>query len=200
MRRLALLLAIVCGFVAAAVLSAPALALPAETVAECVYVGCVAVYRGVRFDRLRRRLRRPRRAFAVVLLEQAGLGELERVQADAADRPEGDAQPERHRRHLELPAPSGLLVRHGDVRHAVATRLHSSTCTPDSDTNIFDGSNPAAADYIGKHPGTAFMEMQFYPPGWAPWPVPGASAATPTQWCAALNIDSLSENPNTGRT
>ena len=38
-------------------------------------------------------------------------------------------------------------------------------CTPKSDSNIFDGSNPSKADYIGKHPGTAFMEMQFYPPG-----------------------------------
>ena len=32
-------------------------------------------------------------------------------------------------------------------------------CTPDSDRNIFDNSNPKKKDYIGKHPGTAFMEM-----------------------------------------
>ena len=32
-------------------------------------------------------------------------------------------------------------------------------CTPDSDSNIFDGTNPAGADYIGKHPGTAFLEV-----------------------------------------
>jgi hypothetical protein len=64
-------------------------------------------------------------------------------------------------------------------------------CVPNSDRNIFDGSNPKKADYIGKHPGTAFMEMQFYPPGW----VNGCSAS---QWCSALNIDSLSENENTG--
>ena len=35
-------------------------------------------------------------------------------------------------------------------------------CTPDSDRNIFDGSDPTKTDYIGRHPGTAFMEMQFY--------------------------------------
>jgi hypothetical protein len=69
-------------------------------------------------------------------------------------------------------------------------------CAPDSDTNIFDGADPTAADYIGKHPGTAFMEMQFYPPGWVAWP-PGNSCDA-TQWCAALNIDSLSQNPNAG--
>jgi hypothetical protein len=40
------------------------------------------------------------------------------------------------------------------------------------------------------------MEMQFYPPGWAQWPA-GNSCDT-TQWCAALNIDSLSQNQNTG--
>ncbi len=71
-----------------------------------------------------------------------------------------------------------------------------STCTPDSDTNIVD---PAVSP---KHPGTAFMELQFYPPGWVPWPTwavaIGASACDPTKWCAALNIDSLSEDPVAG--
>jgi len=66
-----------------------------------------------------------------------------------------------------------------------------STCTPDSDKNIVD---PAVSP---RHPGTAFMEMQFYPPGWAPWPAGNSCAAT--QWCAAFNIDSLSENPVTGQ-
>jgi hypothetical protein len=69
-------------------------------------------------------------------------------------------------------------------------------CTPDSDANIADGSDPTKADFIGKHPGTAFMEMQFYPPGWVLWP-PGNSC-DPTRWCAALNIDSYSVNPNNG--
>jgi len=65
------------------------------------------------------------------------------------------------------------------------------TCAPDSDKNIV---NPAVS---AAHPGTAFMEMQFYPPGWAPWPA-GVSCDA-RQWCAALNIDSLSENPVTGQ-
>ena len=69
-------------------------------------------------------------------------------------------------------------------------------CAADSDDNIFDDGDPASPRYIGKHPGTAFMEMQFYPPGWMQWP-PGDSCDT-TQWCAALNIDSLSQNQNTG--
>ena len=66
-----------------------------------------------------------------------------------------------------------------------------STCTPDSDSNIVD---PAVSP---NHPGTAFMEMQFYPPGWQPWPA--GNSCDPTKWCAALNIDSLSENPVTGQ-
>jgi hypothetical protein len=69
-------------------------------------------------------------------------------------------------------------------------------CAPDTDANIFDGANPATADYIGHHPGAAFMEMQFYPPGWVGWPA-GVSC-DPTRWCAALNIDSFSVNMNTG--
>ena len=69
-------------------------------------------------------------------------------------------------------------------------------CKPNSDSNIV---NPAVSP---KHPGAAFMEMQFYPPGWVPWPTwavaVGASGCDPTKWCAALNIDSLSEDPVAG--
>ncbi|HWX70074.1 MAG TPA: hypothetical protein VNY25_10260 [Steroidobacteraceae bacterium] len=65
-------------------------------------------------------------------------------------------------------------------------------CTPDSDSNIFDSPDPAAPDYIGNHPGTAFMEMQFYPPGWL-------TSNSATQWTAALNIDSFQSNDNTGQ-
>ena len=64
--------------------------------------------------------------------------------------------------------------------------LANITCTPDSDTNITTDAN------IANHPGTAFMEMQFYPPGWAAWPAGNSCDAT--KWCAALNIDSLSED------
>src|SRR5215470_15669605 len=38
------------------------------------------------------------------------------------------------------------------------------TCPPDTDSNIL---NPSTSP---KHAGTAFMEMQFYPPGWIQWP------------------------------
>jgi hypothetical protein len=69
-------------------------------------------------------------------------------------------------------------------------------CTPDSDANIFDGTDPAAADYIGRHPGTAFLELQFYPPGWAPWPA-GVSCDA-HQWCAAMAIFSFNQDQNTG--
>jgi len=65
-------------------------------------------------------------------------------------------------------------------------------CTPDSDSNIFDGDDSTKSGYIGLHPGTAFMEMQFYPPGWV------TSCDTSNRWCSALTIDSLSENMNTG--
>jgi hypothetical protein len=66
-------------------------------------------------------------------------------------------------------------------------------CKPDSDDNIFDSSDPSAKDYIGKHPGAAFTEMQFYPPG---SPTTGCDL---THWCSALTIDSLSVNQNTGQ-
>ena len=71
-----------------------------------------------------------------------------------------------------------------------------STCTPDSDSNIVD---PTVSDKI---PGAAFLELQFYAPGWVPWPTwqiaAGASGCDPTKWCAAMNIFSLAEDPIAG--
>jgi hypothetical protein len=73
----------------------------------------------------------------------------------------------------------------------------TAPCTPDSDSNIFTSTDPTSPHYIGLHPGTAFLEMQFYPPGWVSWPAGNSCSAT--RWCAALNIDSLSQNENTGQ-
>ena len=53
-------------------------------------------------------------------------------------------------------------------------------CTPDSDSN-----NPTLA-------GSALLELQFYPPGWEPFI--RQISCNHTQWCAALNIDSLTTN------
>ncbi|MHB8245057.1 MAG: hypothetical protein ACYDGN_06810 [Acidimicrobiales bacterium] len=54
-------------------------------------------------------------------------------------------------------------------------------CTPNSNSNAPSGSYPGG--------GSAFMEMQFYPPGNAPF-VDNTSCNN-TSWCAALTIDSL---------
>jgi len=67
----------------------------------------------------------------------------------------------------------------------------SSVCTPDSDSNIV---NPADTKHA---PGAAFMELQFYPPGFASQ-FAGISCDA-TKWCVALTIDSLSENAFTGQ-
>ncbi len=71
-----------------------------------------------------------------------------------------------------------------------------STCKADSDSNILD---PSVSP---KHAGAAFMELQFYPPGWIQWPTwqvaVGTGSCDPTKWCAALNIDSLLEDPVAG--
>lgn len=65
-----------------------------------------------------------------------------------------------------------------------------TSCLPDSNLNIVD---PAKSPY---HPGTAYMELQFYPPGYVQqW---NGFSCSPTQWCVALNIDSLALNPVTG--
>ncbi len=69
----------------------------------------------------------------------------------------------------------------------------STNCPADSDSNIANSPDPSSPQYIGNHAGTAFMEMQFYPPGWVSWPA--GNSCTATQWCAALTIDSYSSNP-----
>jgi hypothetical protein len=73
---------------------------------------------------------------------------------------------------------------------------YTKTCTPDSDRNNLVGTNPAAPDYIGKHPGNAYMELQFYEPGYVPQFE--GFGCTAHQYCAAMTIDSLSLNQNTG--
>ncbi|HEY6278118.1 MAG TPA: hypothetical protein VIX86_17505 [Streptosporangiaceae bacterium] len=56
-----------------------------------------------------------------------------------------------------------------------------NTCTPLSDTNTGTGLSTDA--------GSAFMELQFYPPGIQP--LQDGVSCSKTQWCSALNIDSL---------
>ncbi len=56
-----------------------------------------------------------------------------------------------------------------------------NSCTADSDSNTGSGLSTDA--------GSAFMELQFYPPGFTPW-IDAESCST-TKWCSALTIDSL---------
>ena len=55
----------------------------------------------------------------------------------------------------------------------------SKVCKRDSDSNVQVPPRP-------NHAGAAFMELQMYPPGFAP-----AISCDQTHWCAALTIDSL---------
>jgi hypothetical protein len=73
---------------------------------------------------------------------------------------------------------------------------YTTSCTPDSDANDLVGTDPAAANYIGKHPGNAYMELQFYGPGYVPQFE--GFGCTATQYCAAMTIDSRTLNQNTG--
>jgi hypothetical protein len=55
-------------------------------------------------------------------------------------------------------------------------------CKPDSDSNSGAMNDPHAA-------GSAFMELQFYPPGMTPFS--DSISCSVTQWCVAMTIDSL---------
>jgi hypothetical protein len=64
------------------------------------------------------------------------------------------------------------------------------TCPADSNRNI---TRPGSSH----HAGAAYMELQFYPPGYVQQF--NGSSCSATQWCVALNIDSLSLDPVTGQ-
>jgi hypothetical protein len=72
----------------------------------------------------------------------------------------------------------------------------TKVCNPDTDANNLVGSDPHSPDYIGKHPGNAFMELQFYPPGYVEQFE--GFGCTKTQYCAAMTIDSLTLDQNHG--
>jgi hypothetical protein len=59
-------------------------------------------------------------------------------------------------------------------------------CKPDSDSNTGLGAKTDA--------GSAFMELQFYPPGFAPFA--DSLSCSAKQWCAAMTIDSLEADFN----
>jgi hypothetical protein len=77
-----------------------------------------------------------------------------------------------------------------------APEFTHAPCTPNTDANIFDGGDPTKPDYIGRHPGTAFLELQFYPPGWVSFE--NGISCDATKWCAAMAIFSLNQDQNTG--
>ncbi len=56
-------------------------------------------------------------------------------------------------------------------------------CKPDSNSNIYASTDPNSPKYFGLGPGQAYEEMQFYPPGWVPWPA--GIGCNGTQWCVA---------------
>jgi hypothetical protein len=88
------------------------------------------------------------------------------------------------------PTASGSVTDYGELSVAPWYGLpicdpHSypeNPCTPDSDTNSGTISDPNSA-------GSAFMELQFYPPGFTPFI--DSESCSSNQWCSALTIDSL---------
>jgi hypothetical protein len=90
----------------------------------------------------------------------------------------------------QAPTPSGSVTNYGQLSVAPWFGLPmcdpnsypQNPCTPDSDSNLGSISNPADA-------GSAFMELQLYPPGFTPFV--DSESCSRTKWCAALTIDSL---------
>lgn len=87
------------------------------------------------------------------------------------------------------PTPSGSVTNYGELSIAPWFGLPLcdpnsyplNPCTPDSDSNTGLGAKTDA--------GSAFMELQFYAPGFTPFA--DNISCDRTRWCAALTIDSL---------
>lgn len=58
-------------------------------------------------------------------------------------------------------------------------------CIPNTDDNIFEDPDPNSPRFVGHHPGSAVMELQFYPPGGL------NTCSDPALWCVAMTIDSF---------
>ena len=90
----------------------------------------------------------------------------------------------------QAPTASGSVTNYGQLSVAPWFGLPmcdpnsypQNSCTPDSDSNLGSISNPADA-------GSAFMELQLYPPGFTPFV--DSESCSRTKWCGALTIDSL---------
>jgi hypothetical protein len=90
----------------------------------------------------------------------------------------------------KAPTASGSVTDYGELSGAPWFGLPicdpksypQNPCTPDSDANSGAINDPNGA-------GSAFMELQFYPPGFTPF-IDNVSCSK-THWCSALNIDSL---------
>jgi len=90
----------------------------------------------------------------------------------------------------KTPTATGSVTKYGELSVAPWFGLPicdpnsypQNACTPDSDANSGLISDSGAA-------GSAFMELQFYPPGFTPFI--DSTSCSKTQWCAAMTIDSL---------
>jgi len=69
-------------------------------------------------------------------------------------------------------------------------------CVADTDANNLVSADPKSPSYVGRHPGTAFMELQFYGPGYVPQFEGFGCGAT--VYCAAMTIDSRTLDQNSG--
>src|SRR5215469_9553008 len=73
----------------------------------------------------------------------------------------------------------------------------TNICVANADANNLVSVDPKSPSYVGRHPGTAFMELQFYGPGYVPQFEGFGCGAT--VYCAAMTIDSRTLDQNTGQ-
>ena len=104
--------------------------------------GVVALRRAGELDRLQRRLHRPRRAVAALLLVEAGSGNSNMYQMTLPQESRVDAEPGRTGGTWNFQLHPAFWFGMALCDNQSAPEYTHAPCVPDSDTNIFDGGDP----------------------------------------------------------
>ena len=99
---------------------------------------------------------------SLLFYSRAGLRELDHVPDDASRGVARHAEPGRHRRHLELPAASRVLVRDGALRQPVGAGVHARAVRAGQRHEHRGRHRPERRRLHRQAHGTAFLELQFY--------------------------------------
>ena len=152
--------------------------------------------RSQRFARLQRGIHGPRRALGPVLLGHRARGTTTTTGSSSRRTRRVLPNAGRHRRHVQLPEPHRVLVRHGSVRQPVGARVHARPVHAEQRREHLRRRRPDEARLHRLPPGHGVPGAAVLPARLGPFEE--AISCDPTKWCAAMAIFSFNSDQNTG--